>query len=278
MRELRLVLLGLAAIIALLLGAGFLLRAFKTAPAQQTAVIQTATPASETPPRDTPSSEALTAARAKVEAAVADAPDYAKFFDRLRIVFPGDYESIMNTLGAASQGRDVNVDSMMADAVSALRHAHGTLAAKAPDDALAKIFSLQLEEMQALATRDTHLCVAFLYGASVPGFVAFAADHRPLVADAAIAGLDAMSSGRTQGVDRGAPTDPDFQTLDRSLVDKGLTRPEIDALLDGKTPEPPIADATMCQAGQTYLSTLASLPVGVRARLYGLAVDLMAKS
>ena len=54
--------------------------------------------------------------------------------------------------------------------------------------------------------------------------------------------------------------------------------PEIDALLDGRTPEPPIAEATMCTAGQTYLSTLAELPPDVRSRRYGLAVDLMAKS
>ena len=66
--------------------------------------------------------------------------------------------------------------------------------------------------------------------------------------------------------------------LDRALVDKGLSRPEIDALLDGKVATPPIADDQMCKAGQAYLVTLAALPVDVRARLYGLAVDLMAKS
>ena len=70
----------------------------------------------------------------------------------------------------------------------------------------------------------------------------------------------------------------DFQSLDHALVDKGLSRPEIDALLDGKTPQPPIPDATMCEAGQSYLATLATLPASVRTRLYGLAVDLMAKS
>ena len=280
MKELRLVLLGLAAIIALVLGAQFLGRAFKTeatAPPQPVAS-QVASPPAEVPLRSALSPQALAAARAQVERAIADAPDYARFFDRLRLAFPSDYDTIMNTLGEANQGRDINVDSVMADAVSALRHAHGTLAAKAPDSALAQIFTLQLEEMKALATRDTHLCVAFLYGANVPGFLAFAADHRPLVADAAIAGLDAMNGGRMQSIDRGAPTDSDFQTLDHALVQKGLTRPEIDALLDGKTPEPPIDDQTMCQAGQTYLSTLGDLPSDVRARLYGLAVDLMAKS
>ena len=152
------------------------------------------------------------------------------------------------------------------------------MAAKASDDALAQIFALQLKEMRELETRDPHLCVAFLYGANGVGYLNFAADHRGLVADAAIAGLDAMNSGRMDNVQRGAPSDNDFQSLDKALVEKGLTRPQIDALLDGKTADPPIADDTMCKAGETYLETLTTLPSEVRARLYGLAVDLMAKS
>jgi hypothetical protein len=87
-----------------------------------------------------------------------------------------------------------------------------------------------------------------------------------------------MNGGRMERVDRDTPSDADFQSLDRALVGKGLTRPEIDALLDGKTADPPIADDAMCKAGETYLDTLATLPSDVRARLYGLAVDLMAKS
>ena len=177
-----------------------------------------------------------------------------------------------------AQNNDINADMVMADAIAALRRTRGALASKASDDALAQIFALQLKEMSELETRDPHLCVAFLYGANGTGFLAFAADHRALVADAAIAGLDAMNSGRMDDVQRGAPSDADFQALDRALVDKALTRPEIEALLDGKTADPPIADDTMCKAGETYLKTLASLPPDVRARLYGLAVDLMAKS
>lgn len=215
--------------------------------------------------------------RASIERALADAPDYMRFFDRLRLVYPSDYETIMSGL-AALPGRDINADTVMADAVAALRRAHGAQAAKASDAALGQIFALQLQEMQGLAQRDPHLCVAFLYGANGNGFASFASEHRPLVADAAIAGLDAMNSGRMDQVNRGSPSDSDFQSLDRALVEKGLSRPEIDALLDGKTADPPIADDQMCKAGQTYLQTLAALPPDVRARLYGLAVDLMAKS
>ncbi len=291
MRELRLVLLGLAALISVLLGAGFLVRAFKgPSPPRVVAV-----PIEPSVPRVASrlSPQALAAARGTVERAIADTPDYARFFDRLRLVFPGEYETIVANLAAgigketaggaiapvaAIAGSEANPDVAMADAVTALRKAHGALAARASDDALGQIFVLQLKEARALAERDAHLCVAFLYGASGTGFLSFAADHRPLIADAAIAGLDAMASGQTEQVQRAAPSDADFQVLDRALVDKGLSRPEIDALLDGKTATPPIADDEMCKAGQIYLVTLAALPTAVRARLYGLAVDLMAKS
>lgn len=293
-RELRLTLLGLSAIIAIVLGASFMLRAFKSdvpvvaapqgpaavsVPADAPAANEDGSPPAATAPlRSALAPGALEAARGSLDKAIAGTPDYARFFDKMRSVFPAESDSILNTLAEANQGKDIDVDKMMADAVAALRHAHGTLASKAPDDALGQIFALQLEEMKALATKDTHLCVAFLYGANVSGFSSFAADHRPLVADAAIAGLAAMDGGRAQPVDRGPPSDADFQALDHALVDKGLSRPEIDALLDGKTPQPPIPDATMCAAGQSYLATLATLPAGVRTRLYGLAVDLMAKS
>ncbi len=277
MRELRLVLLGLAAIVAVTLGASFLKRAFTHAAPSLNAASEPGTgDASGQPPAG--ANEAATPVRAEIERGIAEAPDYSRFFDRLRALFPGDYATIMTNVAAATKPGEVNVDLVMADAVTALRRAHGTLATKASDAALAQIFAMQLREMQLLAERDPHLCVAFLYGANGNGFLPFAADHRSLVADAATAGLDAMNSGRANPVIRPAPSDADFQALDGALVAKGLTRPQIDALLDGKSADPPIADADMCQAGQTYLGTLAGMPADARARLYALAVDLMAKS
>ena len=285
MRELRLVLLGLAAVIALLLGGNFLLRAFRVPglpPLAPTTAREPASPTGEAPPALAPAvvvvpvvPPAPAAARAIVDTTIADAPDYTRFFDRLKLAFPSDDEAILNTLAnAVANGGEANVDLMMADAVTALRRSHGALAAQASDAALAQVFTLQLREMQALARRDAHLCVAFLYGANGSGFQAFAAEHRPLVADAAIAGLDAVNSGSIEHVRRPAPSDTDFQTLDRALVTKGLSRPEIEALLDGKSAIPPIPDEIMCKAGQTYLATLATLQADVRARLYALAVDI----
>ena len=277
MKNLRLALLALAAIVALLLGASFLDRAFRTERPPAVVAKTPDRPAAE--PAVAPSA-ALTASRRTIEASIAESPDYVRFFDRLRLVFPSEYETILNALAqqAVSGGKPSSVDEIMANSVMALRKSDGALAAKASDQALAQIFALQLGEMRTLAQQDVHLCVAFLYGASGSGFLTFAADHRPLIADAAIAGLDAMNSGRMDQVQRGAPSDSDFQALDKALTEKGLNRPEIEALLDGKTADPPIADERMCAAGQTYLEALAGLATPVRARLYGLAVDLMAKS
>jgi hypothetical protein len=272
MKELRLVLLSLAALLALVLSGAFLLRAFRGP--QPPNVVTVAAPVDH--PNVPP---AVRAARGTIERTLADSPDYARFFDRLHLVFPADYESILDALATANaQRKTVNPDVIMIDATAQLRRAEGGLASKASDDALSQIFAVQLKEMQALETRDPHLCVAFLYGANGTDFLSFAADHRALISDVAIAGLDAMNSGRMDSVERGPPSDADFQTLDKALVEKGLSRPQIDALLDGKTPDPPIADEAMCKAGQTYLRTLATLPSDIRSRLYGLAVDLMAKS
>jgi len=99
-----------------------------------------------------------------------------------------------------------------------------------------------------------------------------------LVADAAISGLDAMNSGHDTPTARGMPGDADFQLLDKGLTDKGLSRAEIETLLDGKTANPPIPDERMCAAGQVYLETLKGLDPATRGRLYSLAVDLMVKS
>lgn len=287
MRELRLVLLGLAAVIAVVLGAGFLRRAVAPHPASpeaqgRTAQDQAAQPSDATtgplssPQPATGGDAAVT--RGTIERAIAEAPDYRAFFERLRAAFPRDYDAIVANEAAAMRPGAVDVDAVAADAVTALRRAHGALATKAPDGALTQIFVQQLREMEALGRRDPHLCVAFLYGTNGNGFLSFAADNRALIADAATAGLDAMIAGGTAPVVRTAPTDADFQALEAALVAKGLNRPAIEALLDGKSADPPIPDAEMCQAGQTYLRTLAEMPADARGRLYGLAVDLMARS
>jgi len=94
----------------------------------------------------------------------------------------------------------------------------------------------------------------------------------------AIAGLDAIVDGQAKKNERQPPTDADFLLLEKAMAGKGLSQPEIEALLDGKTPNPPLEDARLCQAGRVYLEMLKTLPEPVRLRIYALAVELMARS
>jgi hypothetical protein len=276
---LRLALMGLAAIASVVLGWSLIQQALRVEPAAPAAqVAKTPTPAPEQP------SAAELAARAeirqKIAAQLAQSPDYMRFFDKLKRIYPTQYETIMDTFAkrAASAGETDDIDAMMSEAVRALRVSHGILATKANGPALQKIFTMQLTMMQALGVKDQRLCVDFLYGGASRGFFQFSSANRALVADMALAGLDAMSDGQTSKIERAAPTETDFQMLEKALRDQGLSTPEIESLLDGKSADPPIPDARMCSVGQIYLQTLAGLPEDARYRLYGLAVELMARS
>ncbi|QXX73627.1 hypothetical protein [Methylovirgula sp. HY1] len=269
---LRLALLSLAAGIAIILGASLLFQADlthnKVSPATATQD-QTTTPAQ------------LRAARTKIEARIAAAsPDYMRFFSRLRQLLPHEYDVILDGFARQSlEGADMtNVDSLLSEAVRALRLSSGAMAAKADGRALSRIFDLQLAMMRALAAKDPRLCVDFLYGGASPAFFDFSSENRPLVANMAIAGLDAINNGRLLRIERAPPSDKDFELLEQALKAKDLNQTEIAAILDGKTPSPPIASERMCHVGEIYLETLASLPETVRFRIYGLAVELMARS
>jgi hypothetical protein len=276
--HLRLALMGLAAIASVILGWSLIQQAIHTSQPAQVPLVKAPAPLSEE------QANAELAARAemrqKIEAQLAQSADYMRFFNRLKMVYPAEYETIMDTFAkrAASAGETDDIDAMMSEAVRALRTSHGVLATKANGPALQKIFTMQLAMMQALGVKDQRLCVDFLYGGASRGFFQFSSANRALVADMALAGLDAINDGQTAKIERPAPTDADFQMLEKALRDQGLSTPEIEALLDGKTADPPISDARMCSVGQTYLQTLAALPEDARYRLYGLAVELMARS
>ena len=102
-----------------------------------------------------------------------------------------------------------------------------------------------VEALQAAAQEDKKMCVAFLYGANNLDFQHFAAARRALVADMALAGLEAMVSGQARKIDRAQPNEADFKVLEKALTERGLGKVEIDALLDGKMPDPPLDDAKM---------------------------------
>lgn len=219
-------------------------------------------------------------ARGAIERAISDTPEYARFFERMREKFPNDYDAALTGFAARMTLPDQpdGVDLYVSEAVRQLRQARGVLAAKADTAPLGRVFDMQLEVLRAISKDDPHLCVAFLYGATNQDFQHFASTRRALVADMALAGLEAIASGQEKKIDRASPTDADFKVLETALSKRGLGKVEIDALLDGKMPDPPLEDARMCAAGQTYLDVLRSLPEPVRSRIYGLAVELMARS
>lgn len=271
---LRLALLSLAAAIAVIFGASLLFEADR-GQRDNSAQIGTQNPEQQSAYTE------LRTARAKIEAHIAaDAPDYMRFFNHLKQLLPGEYDTILNGFAQQSlEGADMtNVDSLLSDAVRALRLSNGALAAKSDGPSLTRIFAMQSAMMHALAAKDPKLCVDFLYGGASPAFFDFSSKNRALVADMAIAGLDAINNGRKNRIERPPPSDADFTLLEDSLKAKQLTPVEISAILDGKTPSPPIPNNRMCQVGEIYLDSLAALPEPARYRIYGLAVELMARS
>lgn len=272
MNILRLVLLGLAALAGIVTGAAFLQRAIRPETASAPLIATASTRHNE--PGTSPYE--IDAAQRALKEKLNTAPEYAAFFDRLKTVFPSEYESFLAAFAKrfGASGEIASADLLMAEAVRSLRLSRGILAAKAGRQALEHIFELHFAMLRALAARDPRLCVNFLYGGESPGF----SQNRGLVAALAIAGIDAIHDGEIQGIERPAPTGTDFDALEKALRAKGLDNPEIEALLDGKASDPPIGDAKMCRAGQVYLETLAALPESTRLRIYGLAVELMARS
>lgn len=219
-------------------------------------------------------------ARQMVETAIAQTPEYARYFARLRETFTPDYEMAIEDFATrlSDTKMEQSADYYLSEAVRRLRQARGGLAGKAEPDKMALVFAKQLDVLRAVAQQDKKLCVAFLYGATNLDFQRFASTRRPLVADMATASLEAMANGRDKKIERPQPSEADFKVLEKALADRGLNRAEIDSLLDGKMPDPPFEDARSCALGQTYLEVLPTLPEAARARIYALALELMAKS
>ena len=217
--------------------------------------------------------------RSQVENTIAGTADIAPFFERLHILLPADYDAAIRKAAAIPAGSATDTpDYWLSEAVKIVRQSHGALGAKAQAGPLSEIFARQAAVLSTLSAKDPRLCVDFLYGGASEGFFAFAAENRALVGALAVAELEAIADGKTQKIDRGPPTDADFQLLETALRDKGLDAAEIGVLLDGKSPEPPLPDARLCDMGRIYLEAIAGLPEETRLRLYALAIDLMARS
>jgi len=274
----RLLALATGAIVAICLGLGLVMMAL--GPGKKAAGPASETPIADASPAPEPVDPRL-AARARVEQAIAAAQEYRMFFLRLRQAFPADYAAAIEAFAeerAADGAQTTSVDFYLAESVRRLRQARGVLAAKAEPVALSRVFDLQLDVLRAISAENDKLCAAFLYGGVDQDFHSFAARRRALVAEMAVVGLEAIASGRASQQERPAPSEEDFRALEKALAARGLRKPEIDSLLDGKAPDSPFDDKKTCALGQTYLEALRALPEPIRLRIYGLAVELMARS
>jgi hypothetical protein len=264
MNTLRLVLIGVAAVIAGLIG-----WRYKGMPPRPRQITQQA------PPPMT-----ADAARRAVGEQINQIVEYAPFYSRFGQDFPADQTDMMQTFTAkaAASGAADSPDAYLIAALRALQSRRGIIAAKAEPQKLAHIFEAQAAIVAGLADSNPGLCREFLYGGSSDGFLEFAAAHRPLIADMAIAGLDAIEDGRTSGIERDPPADSDLDGLAHTLASRGLSEAEIAALMDGAMPTETISDARMCEIGQIHLDALRHLPEPSRSRVLALAVKLMAHS
>jgi hypothetical protein len=283
--QIRIALLALAAAVAAAFGSWFLATGGqRPAPAEPPLTIKPVTtlPVAPQPEETAPKTEEAAApidpqARAALEEKLAQAPEYQAFFTKLRQLYPADYEAALRaSLAEGSLAKDNAADLVLTEAVRGLRQTRGLSGAKAGGQALDQLFDLHLKVLRQLAATDPALCVDFLNGAPEDRFAAFTGANRSLMAEEALAGLDAIDDGAHKKIDREAPTPQDFDDLEKLLLAKGLDKPAIELLLDGKTPDPPLSDATACKNGVIYLDVLKTLPDLQRLRLYALALEVMA--
>jgi hypothetical protein len=280
MNKVSFLLLGFGGSVAIAAGVAILVLALDTGPREtRPASAVERTPVS-TPPNTAASPESRLTVRRAIEARIAQVPEYQRFFDRLRLTLPTQYERTLDSFAdrLVATGKEQSVDVYLSEAVRDLRLARGALAAKADAPSLARIFDVQLAMLDALSKSDQRLCVDFLYGGASDAFYQFSARNRQLASEMAVAGLDAIVDGQVKRNQRQPPSDADFLLLEKAMAGKGLSQAEIEALLDGKTPDPPLDDTRLCRAGRVYLEMLKTLPEPVRLRIYALAVELMARS
>ncbi len=270
----RLLILGTSAVVFLCVGVAMLILA--TTPPKRSAGVG-APPALVREARR-PMSEAQ-AAQA-ISEALGSAPEYAEFFARFAQAFPTDYAAATAAFKARikSLGHADSVDYYVSEAIRLLRKSQGTLVARAEPEPLSRVFDAQLAVMRAMAQDSPRMCVGFLYGATAQDFERAAASNRPLVAEMALARLEATVNGQAKRIDRGAPSPADVKALEKALAERGLNDSEIDVLIGGRTLNPPLGDARMCEIGVAYLEALRALPEASRTKIYSLLLEQMARS
>ena len=220
------------------------------------------------------------AARDAIAKTLSQSPEFAAYYASLEKNYPSDHARILDTFAerAVKSGRTETPDYYLTQAMRLLRHGRGIAATKASTPTLQHIFDEQLEAVRAMEAADPRICAEFLHGDATDGFFEFSQANRALIARLAQATLDAMLDGQQRKIDRDTPDDADLTALEGALQTNGLDKLQIEALLDAKTPDPPLSDSSMCQAGRVYLETLSTLPQDIKMRLYVLALSLQART
>jgi len=271
----RVLILGTSAVVFLCVGVAMLILA--TTPPKRSGVAVAPAPVAREA-RRLPISDAQ-AAQA-LDETLGSAPEYADFFARFAQAFPADYAAATAAFKARLKalGRADSADYYVSEAIRLLRKSQGALVSKAESEPLARVFDAQLAVMRAVAPESPRMCVGFLYGASARDFEKAAASKRPLVAEMALARLEATANGQAKRIERGAPSPTDVKGLEKALAERGLNETEIDVLIGGRTLDPPLDEARMCAIGLAYLETLRALPEVPRTKIYSLLLEQMARS
>jgi hypothetical protein len=227
-----------------------------------------------------PNANALAVSRQAIADRMSGAPEFADFVARLASTYPADRNRLLDAFArrAVATRSIEGPETYVSDTLRALRRDRGITASRASPEKLARVFEAQANLLSGLAKVDKRLCVDFLLGQASPAFMDFAGRNKTLLANMAATSLDAMIDGDGQRIERDPPGDADFDQLEAALAKHGLGKPEIGALLDGRLPDPPIPEATLCDAGLVYFDVLKAMPDDARMRLYALAIQAMSKS
>ena len=209
-----------------------------------------------------------------------DVPQFATFYDALATAYPRLYDGIVdaNARRLAEAGVLGSAETLFWDALRTLQQAQGIMAARAGPEVLTSFFDARLALLDALAPVDPKLCADFLYGTTDASIDTFSAQHRDLVASLAVKELAAVEAGHARSGDAAKPTSADIDLVASGMASRRLTPDEIAVLIDGKSADPPIPDARLCEMGRVYLSVLGALPPDVRQRVYGFAAELLVRS
>ena len=222
----------------------------------------------------------MAAAHKLVENRLGQAPQFTAFYQQLASDFPHAYAQIVDNFAGRLVGSGTlpTPDAMILETLRDLQQGQGVLAAGADVQKLTDFFDARRAVLDALAPVDPRECADFLYGMTDLPLSDFSAAHRDLIAGLAGKQLAAIKDGENRRLSRAAPSAADIDLVAKGLAARNLSTDEIALLLDGKSLDPPLPDARLCDIGRIYLSVLQALPADARERIYGLAAELLARS